>query len=80
MAPDSITEEIREIRHKLAAKFDNVVSRIGEDLRRQELASGARFVRLPKRQPRLPSTGGPPLLPGGMSERPPATNHPVKVD
>ncbi|MEI8374379.1 MAG: hypothetical protein WCJ35_16265 [Planctomycetota bacterium] len=33
MVRDSITEEIREIRHRLAEKFDNDVDRIDEDLR-----------------------------------------------
>ena len=80
MALDSITPEIREIRHKLAANFDNDVARIGEDLRRQEIASGARFVRLPKRLPRPTSAEGTLVLPGGMPERPPAANHPAAVD
>ena len=53
MVRDSITEEIREIRHRLAEKFDNDVDRIGEDLRRRQDASGRRLVQLPKRPPRI---------------------------
>ena len=53
MVRDSITEEIREIRHRLAEKFDNDVDRIGEDLRRRQNASGRRVVQLPKRPPRV---------------------------
>ena len=59
MVRDLITEEIREIRHRLAAQFDNDVGRIGDDLRRRQAASGRRVVQLPKRQPRtigLPNT------------------------
>ena len=52
MVHDSITEEIRAIRHALAAKFENDVSRILADARKQQAASGREFVRLPKRQPR----------------------------
>ncbi len=52
MILDSITEEIREIRHRLAAQFDNDIDRIGEDLRRRETASSGQVVRLPKRLPR----------------------------
>lgn len=51
MVRDSITEEIREIRHQLAAQFDNDVDRIGEDLRRREADSARRVVRLPARSP-----------------------------
>ncbi len=35
-----ITEEIREIRHKLAAQFDNDLDRIFADLQRKERESG----------------------------------------
>ncbi len=44
MLPDAITDEICEIRHRLAARFDNDVERIGDDLRRREAASGHRVV------------------------------------
>jgi len=50
--PDSPTEEIRAIRHELAAKFDNDVKRIGDDLRRRQKESGREYIRLPKRRPR----------------------------
>ena len=51
MVHNPITEEIREIRHRLAAQFDNDVYRIGAELRRGQDASGRRVVRLPSRQP-----------------------------
>jgi len=49
--PDSPTDEIRAIRHELAAKFDNDIKRIGDDLRRQQRESGREYIRLPKRSP-----------------------------
>ena len=36
MVPNPITEEIREIRHRLAAQFDNDVFRIGAETRRRQ--------------------------------------------
>ncbi len=51
MVLNPITEEIRDIRHRLAAEFDNDVYRIGAELRRRQAASGRRVVRLPKRTP-----------------------------
>jgi hypothetical protein len=59
MHHDPITEEIRAIRHALAAKFDNDIHRIGEDIRQRELASGRKFVQLPKRPLRpMPRVNG----------------------
>ena len=51
--PDSPTDEIRAIRHELAARFDNDLSRIVEDIRRQQRASGRVYIQLPKRSPRV---------------------------
>ena len=51
MVPNPITEEIREIRHRLAAQFENDVFRIGAETRRRQTASGRRVVRLPSRTP-----------------------------
>ena len=51
MATKSPTDEIREIRHKLAARFDNDVDRIFEDLIRQQRESGLKYVSLPRRVP-----------------------------
>ena len=51
MAPNPITEEIREIRHRLAAQFDNDVFRIGAETRRRQATSGRRVIRLPSRTP-----------------------------
>ncbi len=55
-SPISPTDEIRAIRHELAARFDNDLSRIVEDLRRQQRDSGRTYIRLPKRVPRVDST------------------------
>jgi len=51
MVHNPITEEIREIRHRLAAQFDNDVTRIGDETRRRQALSGRRVVRLPRRIP-----------------------------
>jgi hypothetical protein len=51
MVHNPITEEIRDIRHRLAAQLDNDVYRIGAELRRRQAASGRRLVRLPARPP-----------------------------
>ena len=49
MPIDSITEEIRAVRHDLAAQFDNDVSRIFADVREKEASDGRVYVSLPKR-------------------------------
>jgi hypothetical protein len=46
------TEEIRAIRHELAARFDNDLVRIVADLQRQQRDSGREYVTLAKRPPR----------------------------
>lgn len=51
--PIAPTDEIRAIRHELAARFDNDLSRIVEDLRRQQRDSGRVYIQLPKRSPRV---------------------------
>jgi hypothetical protein len=48
----SPTAEIRYIRHELAARFNNDLSKIVADLKRQQQESGRRYIRLPKRSPR----------------------------
>jgi len=58
MLDDSITEEIRGIRRKLAAQFDNDVSRIFADVRQREASDGRAYVTLPKR-PARPETAEP---------------------
>ena len=50
--PLTPTEEIRAIRHELAARFDNDLDRIVADLRRQQQESGREYITLPKRPPR----------------------------
>ena len=52
MIPDP-TEEIREIKRRLSAQFDNDLHRIAEETRRRQRASGRRVVTLP---PRVPET------------------------
>jgi len=58
MLNDSITEEIRGIRRKLAAQFDNDVLRILADVRQREASDGRAYVTLPQRPPR-PKTAEP---------------------
>ncbi len=65
MLTNSITEEIREIRHRLAAECGNDVYRIGADLRRREKESGRKIVRLPKRVPKKYTTNKPMNPSGG---------------
>jgi hypothetical protein len=64
MVHNPITEEIRTIRHQLAAEFGNDVYRIGAELRRRQAASGRRVVRLPKRTPDM-HTMNKAMHPGG---------------
>ena len=52
MVDDSITEEIRATRRRLAAQFDNDVSRIFADLRDREASDGRVYVSFPPRSPR----------------------------
>ncbi len=52
MIPDP-TEEIKAIRHKLGAKFEYDVRRIGADIRRQQSESGRTYITLPKREPAI---------------------------
>jgi hypothetical protein len=49
MLSDSITEEIRGIRRKLAARFDNDLSRIFADVRQHEASDGRTYITLPRR-------------------------------
>jgi len=39
-----ITQQIRETRHRLAAKFNNDLDRIVDDLQRQQRESGRHYV------------------------------------
>ena len=50
MIPDP-AEEIREIKRKLSAQFDNDLHRIAEETRRRQRASGRKVVTLPPRVP-----------------------------
>lgn len=56
MVPDP-TEEIREIKRELAAKFDFDLRRIAEDTRRRQNDSGRERVTLPPRRPESTNAG-----------------------
>ena len=72
MIPDP-TDEIKAIRRKLAAKFDNDVLRIGADIRREERESGRVFVTLPKREPVLALCSAEPAV--APEQRSPGVRH-----
>lgn len=69
MVPNAITEEIREIRHRLAAQFDNNIDRIGAETRRRQVASGRRVIRLPSRTPANGTAANRAVISSGESER-----------
>ena len=46
---DSITDEIRDMRHQLAAEFGNDLDLILADIRRRESTDGRVYVTLPAR-------------------------------
>lgn len=69
MIHNPIIEEIREIRHRLAAQFDNDVYRIGAEIRRGQSLSGHRVVRRPRRQPVASNTTNNSVHPTGMGGR-----------
>jgi hypothetical protein len=48
----SPTDEIRAIRHELAARFGNDLKKIVADTMRRQRESGLTYIRLPKREPR----------------------------
>lgn len=50
MSQDSITDEIRAIRHQLAEQFGNSVAAVLADARKREASDGRAYVTLPKRQ------------------------------
>ena len=66
--PDSLispTDEIRAIRHDLASRFDNDLSRIVEDLCSQQRTSGRVYIQLSKRSPRIDRSTSHTLRPNG---------------
>jgi len=69
MIDNPINEEIREIRRRLAAQFDNDVYRIGAEIRRRQSASGHRLVRRPRRQLRTSGATNESMHATGMSDR-----------
>ena len=72
MVSDSITADIRAIRQKLAAEFNNDLDRILADLRERETQDSRCYVTLPPRritprsdQPSVaPKSPSPPISPG----------------
>ena len=64
MIVDPITEEIRRIRHALAARYGNDLNLICEDLRRSEQESGREFIALPMRPARALAVTKPLRAPG----------------
>ncbi|MEM8943715.1 MAG: hypothetical protein AAGD11_00920 [Planctomycetota bacterium] len=71
MADNPIVEEIRAIKHKLAAECDNDLSRIFAQLREQEKISNRTFVSLPPRP--VNSLPVPPMGTNGESIPQPTT-------
>ena len=69
MIDNPIIEEIREIRHRLAAQFDNDVYRIGAEIRRGQSDSGHRVVRRPPREPLARNTTNQSMHATGMGGR-----------
>jgi hypothetical protein len=69
MIVDPITEEIRAIRHALAAQYGNDLNRIFDALQDSERESGRQFISLPMRPPRT-LTGTRPLRAPGMAGAP----------
>jgi hypothetical protein len=69
MNSNPIIDEIREIRHRLAARFDNDVNRIGAEIRRGQSASSRRVVRRPKRCPVASNTPSQSIHPTGTPDR-----------
>lgn len=72
MWEDPIVAEVREIRHKLAAKFDFDVKAIFADLRKRQGSLGGRLI--PQKNgpnQRLKSTGAASLMPGPRLPRRP---------
>jgi hypothetical protein len=59
MIVDPITEEIREIRHALAAQYGNDLNRIFDALQNSERESGRQFISLPMRPARTLTDTGP---------------------
>ena len=69
MTRDSITDEIRSIRHTLAAQCDNNVLTILADVRQREASDGRCYVTLPRRRSQqvLAEQGGQPERPTGRT-------------
>lgn len=50
MSTDSVTDDIRRIRHDLAAQFNNDLDAILSDIRRREALDDRTYVSLPPRR------------------------------
>jgi bisphosphoglycerate-dependent phosphoglycerate mutase len=53
MWKDDIVEEVRDARRKIGAEHDHNLRRLVKDLRRMQLTSGRKVVKLEPRPPRL---------------------------
>lgn len=40
---DPVIREVREVRHRLAAQFDNDLARVAQDLMRRQVSHGSRL-------------------------------------
>ena len=73
MIPDP-TDEIRAIKHKLAAECGNDIQRIVEEARRRQRESGRLSVAVPRSQPTAKKTTNDPLHPRGEASQPAVVN------
>lgn len=44
---DPVIREVREIRHRLAARFDNDLGKVAQDLMERQIAHGSRLLTRP---------------------------------
>jgi len=68
-----ITQQIREARHRLAAKFGNDLDRIVDDLQRQQRESGRHYVDRSKQTANPAAQGSGGGVVAGNGESTPAT-------
>lgn len=54
MTEDPIVAAVRKVRHEHAAKFNNDIAAICDDIRRQEKESGQKYVSYPPRRIEAP--------------------------
>lgn len=69
MMPPDPTEEIRQIKQQLAARFDNDLHRIADETRRRQRASGRQVVTRPPRVPESSKATNQSVRRTGMGDR-----------